>query len=308
MKKIIYIGVLLVLFSGCLNYFEDAEKTTKIEIQKEKVLVEINYKGKLTEKAEATEDCKTQIKKNIESYLAGLEANINVPDEEKRKIIKTKIDLFEEIKNSFECNLDKEQKKMQVSFWVSRQTVERASELMPKEGFILGDLNEEYFILKMRPETKEFIASEINKENLQIKVEGEIVEVKPKGFEIKNSFINFNEINEMDGNFIQIDFQKEKPSEFPFVLVAVSFIVIILLIVIIVAWKSRKAEEWFKKSPEEIKERMKQVLVNGLGTNEVEILSIEKNEKGYEAEAIIKTRKYNIIFNKKMELKEYIKI
>ena len=301
---------MLVLFSGCTEFFDSAEKTTLIDIQENKIVTEITYSGKLSEKGKGIISCDIEFQKLFPSAKAELEANINDPDEEKRKIVKGKLDLLKEIENSIQCSLEKEQDqgKFTVKFEVSRELVKKLAKLMPGEGFVLGDFNEEYFILKMRTQTKEYFSSEITKENLKIKVEGEIVEVKPQGFAIKEGFILFDETKSLDANFIEIEFQKKKPDEFPFLLVAASFIIIIALVFIIIIWKKRKPEEMFTHSEEDIRQRMKKELINGLGTIEVNILSTKKLDNGYEAEIMIKTRKYHITFNKKMELKEYIKI
>ncbi|PIN98391.1 MAG: hypothetical protein COT90_04605 [Candidatus Diapherotrites archaeon CG10_big_fil_rev_8_21_14_0_10_31_34] len=308
MKKIVFVLAVLLLFSGCLGYFRTAEKTTKIEVQEDKVLTEITYKGELTEKGKLSEDCETEIKNMFPSAIAGLEAKINDPNTPDKEGIKGQIDLLKEISNSVRCLLKKDTGEMTIKFEVARETANRLSKLMPKEGFVLGDVNKEYFILKMRTKTKEFIASEITKENLKIKAEGEIVEIIPQGFEVKGGFINFNDLNNLDSNFIQVDFRKEKEPEFPFFLVAISFIILTVIIFIAVVWKERKPEEIFVRSEKDILDKMKQVLTNGLGTTEIQILSMEKTEQGYEITAMIKTRKYNILFNKKIELKEYIKV
>lgn len=311
MKKVVLVLVVLViLFSGCLEYFEEAEKTTKVFIQEEKVAMEIKYEGKLTEKGKMIEDCEKEMEKVFPSVQASLEANINDPDEQKRKEVKAKLELLKEIKKSFECTLKKENGngKLTVKFETPKEMAKRLGELMPKEGFGLGDANETRFFLKMMPETKDFFASKVTKENILIKVEGEVIEVKPSEFSIKEGFIQFYDTNSLDANYIEVYFRKEEKLEIPFLLVAVSFIIVIAVIVIGVIWTRRKPEDLFPKSEKEIIEKMKKVLVNGLGTTEIKILSIEKTGEEYEIEAMIKTRKYHIVFNKKIELKEYVKI
>ncbi|MFH1663430.1 MAG: hypothetical protein ABH986_01225 [archaeon] len=310
MKKIIFALALLVLFSGCIGYFESAEKTSTFEIGKEKISTEIYYEGGLSEKGKAVEDCTKELKELFPSAEAGLEANINNPDEKERELVKAKLLFLREIKASVKCTLEKEGLlgKLTIRFENSRETVKKLSGLAPQEGFVLTDINKEYSFLLIKKETKDYFSEKITKENLKIKIDGETIEVVPDSFSIKDSFIQFQDTKNFDVNFIKMEFREEKPVEFPFVLVAAGFIVLIALSVIFVIWRQRKPEEIFEKSEEEIKNKMKKELVNGLGTTEIQILSVERVPDGFETEVIIKTRKYNISFNSKGELMNYIRI
>jgi len=310
MKKIVFVLVVLLLFSGCLGYFNSAEKTTTIELTEERIYTQIEYKGTLNQKGKAIDDCKEEIKELFPSVQAGLEANANDPDETKRKIVQAKLILLKEIEESIQCSLtdDGTAGNMKISFVNSTETIKELSRLIPEEGFILTDVNKDLGFVKIKPETKEYFSSEITKENLRIKTDGEILEIIPGTFTIKDGFIEFYDTQKTEETFIEIDFLRKQIDEFPLFLVAVSFIILISIAVIVVVWKRREPEEVFKKSDEQIEERMKKELINGLGTIEIQIINFEKNKEGYEAEAMIKTRKYNITFNKKMELKDYIRI
>ena len=310
MKKIVFVLVVLLLFSGCLGYFNSAEKTTTIELTEERIYTQIEYKGTLNQKGKAIDDCKEEIKELFPSVQAGLEANANDPDETKRKIVQAKLILLKEIEESIQCSLtdDGTAGNMKISFVNSTETIKELSRLIPEEGFILTDVNKDLGFVKIKPETKEYFSSEITKENLRIKTDGEILEIIPGTFTIKDGFIEFYDTQKTEETFIEIDFLRKQIDEFPLFLVAVSFIILISIAVIVVVWKRREPEEVFKKSDEQIEERMKKELINGLGTIEIQIINFEKNKEGYEAEAMIKTRKYNITYNKKMELKDYIRI
>jgi hypothetical protein len=309
MKRMVLLLV-VVLFSGCINYFDSAEKTTSIEIGEEKITTELYYKGKLSEKGKEIENCLQELKKLFPSIEAKLQANINDKNETKRKIAAIKLLFLKEIKDSLECELKKEASsaELKIKFQNSKDTIKELSKLSIEEEFILYDLNKEYSILKIKPELKDYFSSSLTQEHVRIKIKGDLIEIKPDRFSIKNGFIQFYNTKEIDANFIEIEFTKEKEEEFPFMLIAASFVVIVFSSVIFVIWKKRKPEEIFVHTKEELKQKMKKELINGLGTTDIQILKLEQNMNGYESEVIIKTRKYHITFNKKMELTDYIRI
>ncbi len=308
MKKIIPVLILLLLFSGCISYFESAEKTTTIEIKEEIISTELTYEGKLTEKGKEIKDCKKELKKLFPSTEASLEANINSLDKDTRDTAKAELIFLKEVKNSFQCTMEKDEYygKLKLSFDNSREIIKELSKI--KDGFALIDVNKEQFILIIEPEIKDYFSPEISKENLRIKVRGEIVEINPERYSIKDGFILFYDTKNIDANYIRIEFRKEKPADFPFLLVAAGFILLVATGVIFVVWRKRNPEELFPRLEKDIKQRMKKELTNGLATTEIQILNFEKTPLGYEAEVMIKIRKYHVVFNKKMELKNYLKI
>ncbi len=310
MKRILIALSLLVLLNGCIGYFEEAEKTTTFNIKEETIETELYYEGILTEKGESIEDCKEELEKLFPSVEAGLKANINHPEEIEREKVKIKILFLNEIKDSFFCELEKEGEtgKLKVNFKNSRETIKKLGELIPEEGFILRDVNKEYFLVKIRPELNDFFALKINREDLKLKIEGNVIEVQPERFVIKEGFMTFYDTSQLDVNFVEIEFEKIKPPEIPLFLVAASFVIIIAVIFIVIIWRNRKPEEYHPLTEEQIKEKMIKELINGLGTREITIIETEKTPFGYDTKVMIKTRKYHITFNKKMELKDYIKI
>ncbi len=307
MKKIVLGVVLILLFSGCIGFFDKAEKTTSVEFTDDKVITELTYEGSLTEKGNAVEDCKKELLELFPSAEASAQANINDLNEEKRLLALEKLSFLKELKESFSCEFTKqgENSVMKIRFENSLDTIKKLSVLMPGQGIEINDLNNELTEIKIS-KLNEYFASEIIKENFLVKPKGEIIEVKPERFSIKNGFVSFFNTGK-DAN-IQITVEKEKQPEFPFLLVAASFILLIAVAVIIVAWKNRAPEEIFPHSEAELKERMRKELINGLATTDISILKFEKNINGYEGIAQIKTRKYHVAFNKKMELKGYVKL
>ncbi|MBU2100194.1 hypothetical protein KKG83_06860 [Candidatus Micrarchaeota archaeon] len=311
MNKIVFVLCMLLLFSGCVGWFGEAEKTTTIEIGKEKIKTEIYYEGKLSDKGKQLIDCETELKELFPSAEAKLEANLNTPEENQRKTVEAKLVLLKEIKNSLQCDFKKEGENasLSVRFENSRALTEKLSET-GEEGFRLIDVNGEQFFLRIEPEkVKDYFALKINEENFKLKVDGEVIHVTPEKFTINQGFIRVYKTKDTNISMIEIEFMKEKKEEFPFALVAVSFIVTVLAVFVIHnVWKRREQEELFPKSEQEIKNRMKKALMGGLATTQVNITEMEKTKEGYEAEVQIKTRKYSIRFNKKMEILDYIKL
>jgi heme exporter protein D len=310
MKKIV-LALMLLLLTGCVGYFGEAEKITTIEIGKEKIKTELYYEGTLSDKGKQVTDCETEIKELFPSAEAKLEANLTNPDENQRKTVETKLVLLKEIKNSLQCDFKKEGENgtLSVRFENSRALTEKLSET-GEEGFNLIDVNGEQFFLRIEPEkVKDYFALKLSEENFKIKVDGEVIQVTPEKFTINQGFIRIYKTKDTNISMVEIEFMKEKKEEFPFALIAVSFIVVVLAVFIIHSvWKRREQEELFPKSEQEIKNKMKKALMDGLATTQVNITEMEKTKEGYEAEVIIKTRKYHIRFNKKMEILDYIKL
>ncbi len=305
MKKIIaFTALVLLLFSsGCINYFDSAEKTTSIEIGEKIIKTEIFYAGTLSGKGKTVSNCTTEIKELITAKEKEFDSQITEANQYKKEILRTKIILLKEMKNTLTCSMKKNEEvgELKINFENSKTAVKKLSELSD-ESFSLEE-KEDFYLLKIE-EQEDFFSSNISYEETKVKVNEKVLEVTPNDFVLTEGFTYFHGKQEL----IEIKFERTTPEEFPFLLVAGGFISLIIVGVIYVVWKKRTSEELFPKSEEEIKGKMRKELEKGLGTTEVKILSMEKIPSGYEAEIIIKTRKYNITFNEKVELKDYLKI
>jgi len=304
MKKIILFLILaLILSSGCINYFDSAEKTTTIEIGEEIIKTEIFYAGTLSGKGKTVSNCTTEIKGLITAKEKEFDSEIAEANQYKKEILRTKIVLLKEMGNNLTCSMKKNNDvgELTIKFENSKTAVKKISELSD-ESFSLEE-KEDFYLLKIK-EQEDYFSSALTYEETKIKVNEKVLDVTPNDFVLTDGFTYFRGKQEN----IEIKFERTRPEEFPFLLVAGGFISLIIAGVIYVVWKKRTSEELFPKTEEEIKGKMRKELEKGLGTNEVKILSMEKTLSGYEAEVTIKTRKYNITFNEKVELKDYLKI
>lgn len=211
-KKIVLISLLLafLLFQGCLQLMKSAEKTSVYEFKADgSILFQEIYEGRLEDNTEEwEEDCTGVLRQRYDLILNTMNiSKTGIQDKERLDELEKAIEVFEGIRDNTSCKLvrDNLDGVFTLSIKLTPELIQKIKDLNEEEtGDVGGGMNvigkkmDDGSIEVRIPINKEEtegslgIVSEATEKEIRIKVEGNVIELKPKEYREENGYYVFS--------------------------------------------------------------------------------------------------------------------